>query len=259
MIWRDVVYPKTANLIIGAKGSGKTGLGFYLIEMVRTEYGLSPKLVNFPEEFKDLVPPEYEIISLGEIADVPNSVILIDEGTTFLPAGRSKLEEMVKSMQSMSRQRNQVILIIFHASSDVGSRIMRGLDVIMIKRPSKRQIQFGSKDNETKALLRRARKKIPHYRKDLVLVDADEPEYSDIMSNDLPPFWSDELSTAWGRAGTGTKIDIDDLKAKSPQSDGECMICHKEGHLWSGVCEDCFLEWCDSIEKGRAKPSLPRW
>jgi len=47
-----------------------------------------------------------------------DGVILIDEGTTTIPAG-AKLEKMVKGYVALSQQRNQIILFIFHASSDV--------------------------------------------------------------------------------------------------------------------------------------------
>ena len=106
-------------------------------------YDLQPCLVNYPEEKKSLLPPHYNIISLDNLGDASDSIILIDEGTTLIPAGRAQLEEIIKGCQALCRQRNQIILLIFHAGVDVGSRILRGMDVLMIKRPSRRQIQWG--------------------------------------------------------------------------------------------------------------------
>ena len=145
--WLDIIKPSTVSVILGRKGMGKSALAYYLTELTSIEYGLLPVVVNLPEEKRHLLPNNFVIKLLDDVNHLEDSVVIIDEGTTMLPAGQRKLEELVKGFVALSRQRNQIVLFIFHSSSDVGSRILRGMDVILVKEPSRRQIQFGSKDN----------------------------------------------------------------------------------------------------------------
>jgi len=247
MKWTNLIYPHTANIILGKRGSGKSGLGYFLVEEISQKYNLLPRIANYPQNKRYLLPPEFDTITLDDLA-TPNTVILIDEGTTFLPAGGAKLEEMVKGCQALVRQRNQVILFVFHASSDVGSRILRGMDCIMVKKPSSRQIRWGSKDEFCRELLIEAREKI--HSKKQTLVECEEPEFRGIMTNKLPSFWSEELSEVWRDATSNEKLGqerVNMLKASAPQSKGTCCICGKYDNLFSGTCEKCFLDWVNGV------------
>jgi len=168
-------------------------------------------VINLPGERQSLLPESFVIRGLDDVPGLSNAAIIIDEGTTMLPAGQRKLEEMVKGYVALSRQRNQVILFIFHASADVGSRILRGVDAILLKEPSQRQIQHGAKDNWWRQLLTEAKERfealadIGANPREFTLVDSEEPEFRGMLYNPLPAFWSDDLSRAW--AG------VDNLKA----------------------------------------------
>ena len=210
--WFTLIRPTTVDIILGHKGKGKSGLGYELIHEASIKYNLTPCIINLPEDKQALLPSNYQFGTLDDIESFPDSAILIDEGTTKLPAG-SGLENMIKGYSSMSRQRNQIIIFIFHATSDVGSRIFRGVDTVMIKEPSKRQIQFGSKDKFCFSLLTEAKEKfqtIADMGKDVrqfTFVDSEEPEFHGLISNNLPAYWCDDLSCAWGRAGSSKEID----------------------------------------------------
>jgi hypothetical protein len=164
---------------------------------------LCPLVINLPKEKQNLLPPNFKIGTLKDIKDCHNSVILIDEGTTMLPAGQAKLEEMIKGFQALSRQRNQIFVLIFHASKDVGSRLLRGMDALLVKEPSQRQIQHGSKDAWWGQLLIEAKEKfttITQMGDDprcYTYVDSEEPEFRGLLRNPLATFWCDELSKAW--------------------------------------------------------------
>lgn len=204
LTWPDLIRLSTVNLIVGHKGKGKSGLAYFLAETIAPLHGLNTIVVNFPTQKASLLPEGYVIKELEEALLTENAFILVDEGTTELPAGAA-LEEFVKACSSLSRQRNQIITFIFHASRDVGSRIMRGLDVIMIKEPSKRQIEQGAKDKWFKGLLLEAKKVFVAQRATggdtltWCFVDSEEPEFRGPMQNPLPSFWSKELSNAWGQ------------------------------------------------------------
>ena len=209
MSWLDIIKPPKVIIILGYVGKGKSGLAYYLAERLIAETNFSGVVVNLPLNRAPLLPESFVVKTLEEVEYCENSVVIIDEGTTKLPAG-NKLEELVKGYSSLCRQRNQVIILVFHSSRDAGSRILRGIGPIMIKEPSRRQIQFGSKDAWMKNLLETAKEKFKTIKemgndvREFVFVDSEEPEYQGIMKNPLPSFWCDDLSKAW--AGSSQEI-----------------------------------------------------
>ena len=206
--WQQIVRPETVSVILGRKGFGKSALGYWLLDDAAKRYNLLPVIINLPRERQQLLPQSFIIRGLDDIPRLSDAAILIDEGTTMLPAGQKKLEEMVKAYVALSRQRNQIIIFIFHASSDVGSRILRGIDAILLKEPSQRQIQFGSKDNWFFNLLTEAKERFEALEdmkmnpKEFTYVDAEEPEFRGMLKNPLPEFWTDDLSKAWAGVNT---------------------------------------------------------
>lgn len=231
-MWSKLIQPHSANIIMGKRGAGKSGLAYFLIEKLSNDHSLQPVIVNFPKA--ELLPSHYRTAELSEIEELDGSIILIDEGTTHLPAGQRKLEEIIKGCQALVRQRNQIILLIFHASSDVGARILRGMDTIMVKLPSNRQIQWGSKDEYCRQLLQDARKRIKAHPepKKWCFVDCEEPEYRGLLPNGLPSFWSEELSEAW--ANTSGQV---------------CSKCGKHvDRLIGTVCSECYKRKLTELE-----------
>jgi len=205
--WEEIIHLSTVNLIVGFKGKGKSGLAYWLTETIAPSLDLLPVVVNFPRDKQELLPDNFVIKDLDDALLTERALILVDEGTTQLPAG-SKLEEFIKGCSSLSRQREQIVLFIFHASRDVGSRIVRGLDAILIKEPSKRQIQQGSKDKWFQALLWKAKaafKQVPDDHRGWTYVDSEEPEFEGLLGNPLPSFWSEDLSKAWRGIPLGTE------------------------------------------------------
>jgi len=207
--WLDIIRPPKVIIILGYVGKGKSGLAYYLAERLIAETNFLGVVVNLPLNRAPLLPEKFVVKTLEEVEYCENSVVIIDEGTTKLPAG-NKLEELVKGYSSLCRQRNQVIILVFHSSRDAGSRILRGIGPIMIKEPSRRQIQFGSKDAWMKGLLETAKEKFKTIKemgndvREFVFVDSEEPEYQGIMRNPLPSFWCDDLSKAWAGSSQDT-------------------------------------------------------
>jgi len=237
--WLDIIRPATVSVILGKKGAGKSGLAYYLAEEASEEYRLLPVVVNLPESKRRLLPDNFVIKPLSEVRRLENSVIIIDEGTTMLPAGQRKLEEMIKGFVALSRQRNQLVLFIFHSSSDAGSRILRGIDVVLVKEPSRRQIQFGSKDSWFGALLAEAKdkfntiKQMGGDRRGYTFVDSEEPDFRGLMPNGLPSFWSEELSKAWAN------VDTSELSI--------CRNCNRTANnLITGLCPVCYRNTLDA-------------
>jgi hypothetical protein len=201
--WHEIVKPESVAIILGRKGFGKSALAYWLCDDNAKRHNLLPVVINLPRERQPLLPDSFVIRRLDDIPRLSDAAIIIDEGTTMLPAGEKKLEELVKAYVALSRQRNQLILFIFHSSSDVGSRILRGVDAILLKEPSQRQIQHGSKDNWWRELLVEAKERFEALQdmsknpKEFTYIDSEEPEFRGMLQNPLPDFWSEDLSKAW--------------------------------------------------------------
>jgi len=201
--WHEIIKPESVSVILGRKGFGKSALAYWLCSDSAQRHHLLPVVINLPRERHHLLPESFVIKGLDDVPRLSDSAIIIDEGTTMLPAGQKNLEEMVKGYVALSRQRNQLILFIFHSSADAGSRILRGVDAILLKEPSQRQIQHGSKDSWWRGLLTEAKERFEALEdmgvnpKEFTYVDSEEPEFRGMLRNPLPDFWSEELSKAW--------------------------------------------------------------
>lgn len=201
--WHRIIQPTTVNIVLGKKGTGKSALAYWLTEELSQEHHLTPIIINLPRERQSLLPSHYLVHEMDDLPGLSDAVILIDEGTTMLPAGRGKIEDTVKGCVALSRQRNQIVLFVFHSSADVGSRILRGVDAILVKEPSSRQIRYGAKDKHLRELLaeaKRAFKQLVENSEDTkayTFVESEEPEFRGMLWNPLPHFWSDDLSKAW--------------------------------------------------------------
>lgn len=277
--WEELIRLGTVNLILGYKRNGKSGLAYFLVETIAPLYGLLPVVVNFPRDKQHLLPDHFVVKNLHDALLTENAMVVVDEGTTNIPAG-SYLEDFIKGCAALSGQRRQIFLFVFHASRDVGSKIMRGIDVIMVKEPGRRQIEQGSKDADFKLLLLKAKEAITAQagdRRVCTFVDAEKPDFQGIMSNPLPSLWSEELSVAW--RGVGLPLggeDADTLHRSGQVEDTEeetanqfvqrmmeeaevvegaglvCRICgHEATVLYSDTCVDCFRSWVLGVREKR--------
>ena len=243
-MWLDLIRPTTVSLILGSKGSGKSALAYHLLEKSASAFGLLPIVVNLPREKQALLPDDFIIRTLDELKHTQDAVALVDEGTTMIPAGAQKLEEMVKSFVALSRQRNQIIIFIFHSSSDVGSRILRGVDAILVKEPSLRQIQFGAKDAFCRSLLTEAKDKFKALQdmgedtRKYTYVDCEKPAFRGMLKNDLPGFWTDDLSKAWADVfESGSLITIDSLTGRQLTTEERLQQYKVPPELWKKVID----------------------
>jgi len=201
--WGDIIKPPLVACILGKVGSGKSALAYTLAEKTASKYGLLPVVVNLPSDKKKYLPENWVTASLEEAKDIENSILVIDEGTTLMPSGSKKLADMVKGFLALRRQKNQLVILIFHASSDVDARILRGVDTILLKKPSKRQLAYGAKDNWMSQILNEARRKfdslaeIGEDERKYTYVDSEEPEFQGLLQSGLCSFWTEELSKAF--------------------------------------------------------------
>jgi energy-coupling factor transporter ATP-binding protein EcfA2 len=201
--WSDIICPKSANLLIGDRGAGKSSLAFYLLESISQYYCLLPIIVGFPRNMRYLLPERIIVEDKLEDATAWNdSIIFIDEGDIQIPLSNTKQKEFVVNLLSLPRQRHQILLLAFHFPRLVLSTYLPYFGGIIIKRPpwlrqyaskSKNDILGKMMDNAEGLFSKMDEREITKNS----YVSSPQLRWEGMVTNPLPSFWSDELSDAW--------------------------------------------------------------
>jgi len=176
--------------ILGKRGSGKTALGFSLLEELSE---LTTKLictVGFPETtpYKN-----YE-----DIEDVPsNSITLLDEGSMKYDARRSMSGGNIKlgNVLKIARHNDISVILITQNTADIEVRVLRMSDIFFLKEPSLVQTFF------ERSFIKRL---YAHISPIFMNKETDHTPYYYIFSDklqgiyksELPKFWTEGISKA---------------------------------------------------------------
>ena len=128
------IYSEPNNfLVIGKKGSGKTALGFKLLEDIslfrKTYFFRFPK----PELLKKL-PFECEnITSMKQLQNLTDGVCLIDEAHRYFDVLNKSVNEELKEILANSRQNNMSFIFVAHNSYFITRGLFSYIDIRIIK------------------------------------------------------------------------------------------------------------------------------
>ena len=140
-IWLKRVVHPSVILILGKRGSGKSALGYRLLELFR--YGPKPYVVGVPSTARSILPDWIGMVSCLE--DVPaKAIAVIDEA--YLPYhARGSLARESKAMSqiiNLSRQKEQTIIFVTQEARQVDKNIASSANVIIFKDLGMLQLQF---------------------------------------------------------------------------------------------------------------------
>lgn len=199
--WVAIIKHPLVVVLLGKKGSGKSGLGYRLCEHLRWTapiyaVGIPSNALKYLQDWISVVP---------SIEDLPNGCIaLVDESSIPFHA-RSSMTARAKAMSQMinlSRQRGQTLIFVTQESGQIDRNILSSADVIIFKEPGILQPRFDRSElRAIAAEASRAFQSIIGNRKKWSYVFTQEKGFIGLIENSLPTFWSNDLSNAFANVG----------------------------------------------------------
>jgi len=193
--WRRVIRPPSVIMISGGRGSGKSALGYWLLELLR--FASSAYAVGVPESASPEQPKWIGVVP--NLVDLPRDcTALIDEAYLLHHARDSSTaaNQRLSAAVNLSRQRNQTLIFVSQESGQLNRSIVRSADVLVVREPGPFQEEFERR--ELAKLIGRARDEIAAAPGDAhrwAFVRAAKAGFTGLLETKLPSFWTDAMST----------------------------------------------------------------
>lgn len=196
--WLKVLQHPSVILILGGRGQGKSALGFKIPEYLKNQasvfvVGLPKRAIGFLPDWIGCVP------TIGDLP--PDSIAIIDESYNLFHSRMSASEKsmILSNIINLSRQRNQTLIFVTQEARQVDKNISSSANVIIFKNPGIMQYEFERR--ELKKLAEEAKRMFsPIANKDKPrwsYVYAPESNFTGMLENSLPNFWTPGLSKAY--------------------------------------------------------------
>ena len=193
--WLKILSDHPRILILGAQGTGKSCLAFYLVEILRQRGRCY--VYRLPEEGKSLIPVWLGICH--ELADVPpGCIVLVDEA--YLPffsrESQSKPNRQIAKIINLARQKEIGLIFVAHESRHLDKNILSGIDTLIIKKPAPLQVALDR--SFLKPYLLKAERifqgKSDISAKSSSYICFSPRGFEGRLENPKPSFWSEKLS-----------------------------------------------------------------
>jgi len=241
--WLSVIPHPSCVTITGARGEGKSVLGFYLLELFYKRRGLPVYALGLPEEKFGLLPDF--ITGFTDIESIPeNSVSFIDESSIRFHSYKWHTKEtlVMDRIILSSRHRDQTLIFATHTLRKFAVGLVLDMNAIILKSPSKLHARMERR--ETKELTKIAKQ---HFNK-IVLSErckyayVSSETYEGMLKNPTPSFWSEKLSKSY----SGIKMD-----SGNSTSPIQCLLSEKPGYHailmkiidYQKAHQDTWLDW----------------
>ena len=203
-IWLDLIPHPSVVLIIGKRGSGKSALGYRILELMRG-HG-EPYVVGLPAEAHKLLPDWAG--TMDRLEDVPTkAVVLIDESylqyhsrTGMASEGRD-----IGGLINLSRQKQQTLIFIVQEARQLDVNIVSQIDVLAVKEMS--DLSKGFERPQLRAMMDKARAAFVAVEKDSrqwTWVHSERSDHEGLVRSELASFWVPRLSRAFAQPSEET-------------------------------------------------------
>lgn len=200
--WRESLAGRVIS-IYGKKGSGKSSTGAMLGEYMQAVFGTPFYWLGIPKWAQKLLPIWVRIVD--SLKQCPNNCfILIDEsGLQFLSLKfADKRNVDLRQELMLTRQKNRTIVFCAQSSRDVDASIVRLSNCTIYKEPGLNAANSERREIRPHAIkATQTFKQLPKEERQRVACVFDE-YFEGIIKCNLPIFWSEELSNAYGYVGS---------------------------------------------------------
>lgn len=203
--WLRLAPHPSVILVLGRRGSGKSALGYRLLELFRDV--AAPYVVGLPSNASNLLPEWVGVAdSLEDV--LPHAVVLIDEAYLQLHARTSMSEagRAVGPLVNLSRQRGQTLIFIVQEARQLDVNVISQADVVAIKDLSEISREFERR--ELRSFTDRARAEFSTLKGDRrrwAWVYSESADFSGLVENSLASFWRPALSRAFASGVSPTE------------------------------------------------------
>ena len=195
--WLRLVRHPSVVLVLGKRGSGKSALGYRVLELLRNQ--AAPYVVGLPSVSRKLLPDW--VGCTDKLEDVPpKAVVLLDEAYIEYHArdSMSAKGRNIGELVNLSRQKEQTLVFIVQEARQLDVNVISQADVIAIK-----ELSELSKEFERRELRRFADKArlafalTPGNKQPLTWVYSEAAGEVGLVKNQLASFWKPGLSRAF--------------------------------------------------------------
>jgi DNA-binding XRE family transcriptional regulator len=199
--WLKVIKHPSVALIMGKRGSGKSGLGHRLLEHLR--HKARPYVIGLPKEARVLLPDWLGMAP--SLEDVKGSaIILVDEA--YIPyharAGTTAGARAMSQAVNLSRQKEQTLIFVTQEARQIDKNIASSANVVIFKDPGIIQLKFDRRElNEIAAKANEAFAAVRGDKRQWSFVYAPDTGFVGLLQNTLPAFWNKKLSHVFAIGG----------------------------------------------------------
>jgi predicted XRE-type DNA-binding protein len=206
--WRKVIVHPAVVLVLGKRGSGKSVLGYRLLELFR--YGLTPYVLGLPKRAQGLL-PEW-IGNVANLEDIPGkSIVLIDEAYLRYHSRESLGATSIQMSRiiNLSRQRQQSLVFVSQEARQVDKNIASSANVVVFKDLAMLQLQYDRPElNKLATQAKQAFEAVKGDERRWSYVYSPDADFQGLLENSLPSFWNSKLSHAFAVGGEGSETKL---------------------------------------------------
>ena len=192
----DIINKSIIVLINGSRNSGKSVLGYYILEIAH-KLNPSRSIVSFGFPSINVLPKWVECIDDFGFID-NDSIVLFDESALSFFARRyqTKINEVISKLLAISRHKNLSSIFLTQNIGLIDINIVRLCDTLIFKKPSLLQIEL--ERSNIGDLVYKANIWFTLFGEDKQVFNYMQHDKGEgVFINTIPKFWTDEISKSW--------------------------------------------------------------